>query len=249
MHDGSVVELVEVSPDLVDGRLEGVDIHGLGELRSVHGESLVHGDGVGPDGVVGDDALVLVANDLQPMRIGGSNLLGNKRGGGERPSDLRALFEGDGEAVAEEPFEGGSSLRADAHVLGDVALALLLAHAEAAALGDLRVHATAETLVGTHAEEGDSSRLVLTGQSREELLDRQDERLGHLHSPLVVLELGGGDHLHGLGDLLHVLEGPHSGLEGLQGGGIPGLLGDGSLSQGEGDRSDTPGEHGVSKRG
>mmetsp|Transcript_35562 Transcript_35562/g.53485 ORF Transcript_35562/g.53485 Transcript_35562/m.53485 type:complete len:250 (+) Transcript_35562:395-1144(+) len=249
MHDGSVVELVEVSPDLVDGRLEGVDIHGLGELRSVHGESLVHGDGVGPDGVVGDDALVLVANDLQPMRIGGSNLLGNKRGGGERPSDLRALFEGDGEAVAEEPFEGGSSLRADAHVLGDVALALLLNDADSAELSHLGVDTTAKTLVGAHAEEGDGTGLVLAREALEELLHGGHKGLGHLHSPLVVLELGGGDHLHGLGDLLHVLEGPHSGLEGLQGGGIPGLLGDGSLSQGEGDRSDTPGEHGVSKRG
>mmetsp|Transcript_57172 Transcript_57172/g.149749 ORF Transcript_57172/g.149749 Transcript_57172/m.149749 type:complete len:254 (-) Transcript_57172:43-804(-) len=215
---------MQVVPHLVDRRLEGVDIHRLGELRPVHGHGLVERHDLCRLSLVRDQAPELVAADRHLHRIRGDDLLRDDGCSTESPRNLGALLENGREAVAVESLQGSAALGANAHVLGAVAGCLIGRDAPAAHLGHGRVHAATEALVRGHAEVDRGARPVHARQARKEVLHGPDEGQRDMHAALIFLQLRGCDHLHGLRDLLHVVEGAHSGLQGLQRGSMPRLL-------------------------
>mmetsp|Transcript_17186 Transcript_17186/g.45498 ORF Transcript_17186/g.45498 Transcript_17186/m.45498 type:complete len:335 (-) Transcript_17186:43-1047(-) len=217
VDDRAVVEVVEVLPHLVERGLEGVDVHGLGELGLVHGLGLVQRDEVPGGGLVDAQRLELVGDELQPVRVGSNDTLGNHARGSERPGNLHAFLVGAREAVAVQPLERRGALRSNDHALDRVALRLLLLETEARHLRHRRVHAAAQALVRGQRQEGDGARLVLMRKAREEVLNRADERDAVLHAPLIALQLGCRHHLHGLRDLLHGIDRAHAHLHRLDG--------------------------------
>mmetsp|Transcript_57173 Transcript_57173/g.149753 ORF Transcript_57173/g.149753 Transcript_57173/m.149753 type:complete len:254 (-) Transcript_57173:43-804(-) len=215
---------MQVVPHLVDRRLEGVDIHRLGELRPVHGHGLVERHDLCHLSFVCHQAPELVAADPQLQGICSDDLLRDDGRSTESPRNLGALLESSREAVAVESLQGSAALGANAHVLGAVAGCLIGRDAPAAHLGHGRVHAATEALVRGHAEVDRGARPVHARQARKEVLHGPDEGQRDMHAALIFLQLRGCDHLHGLRDLLHVVEGAHSGLQGLQRGSMPRLL-------------------------
>mmetsp|Transcript_58349 Transcript_58349/g.151645 ORF Transcript_58349/g.151645 Transcript_58349/m.151645 type:complete len:369 (+) Transcript_58349:153-1259(+) len=223
IHRAPVVELVQVGPHLVDGRLEGVHVHRLGPLCLVHRLRLLQGDRVLDGGVVGHHGLEVVADDLEAGRPRGHEPLGHERGGGERPRHLARLLERVVESVPELELHRGHSLASQNEDLPGVALGLLVRQAQPHLLRHRRVHAAAQALVGSDGEVGDGPRLLLPGQPLHQVQHRLAKGHPVLHVLHVLLELGRGDHLHGLRDLFHVVDGLHADLQRLQRRGIPGL--------------------------
>mmetsp|Transcript_42097 Transcript_42097/g.136231 ORF Transcript_42097/g.136231 Transcript_42097/m.136231 type:complete len:220 (-) Transcript_42097:409-1068(-) len=136
VYDGSVVELLQVVPHLVDRRLEGVDIHRLGELRPVHGHGLVERHDLCHLSFVCHQAPELVAADPQLQGICSDDLLRDDGRSTESPRNLGALLESSREAVAVESLQGSTALGTNSHVLGGVASCLISRHSPTAHFGN-----------------------------------------------------------------------------------------------------------------
>ncbi len=194
---------------LVD--LEGGEVGGVGDgllRKGLDDGGLVAG---GVDELVVDDLDVgVVALELQ-------DLVGDGLGVGEGGDVLAGAVEGEDDVAGVGPAQLGARLLADEDEVGGLVAGPDLAAHVARQAG---VDAAAEALVGAA---DDVERLLALGVERlrlgalEHLAVGLPVLPGRLHGPLGARQLGRGDHLHRVGDLLDVPDGLEPALDLSQG--------------------------------
>merc|ERR1712000_138124 len=149
----------------------------------------------------------LVVEDLDVGVLGGEkrDLVGDGLGVGEGGNVTADAREGELDILGVGPRQLGTALLAD----DDQVRRALLGKKTADTAGQTRVNTTAKTTVG-RADNDEGLLLLGFGDlglgSLEDLLGGLTVLAGVVHGPLRAGELGGSDNLHGVGDLLHVLQ-------------------------------------------
>ena len=208
---------------LVSGSIElnGIASRHTRLLDGLLGESLNDG-GLVAGGV---DELVVQNLDAVVLGVQKAELVGDGGRVGESRDGLANTGEVEDHVLGVAPAHLGLALLAnncDVDVAGQAVGGELLAHVTR----QTRVDTTTETLVGrAHDEEG-LLALALSGHGAsllEGLLRGLSVGDGLVHGLLGAGELGGGDNLHGLGDLLDVADGLETALDLTESGIVGGL--------------------------
>lgn len=211
---------------LSEGPVEGV---GEGVLAQVGKELLVDLEGGEVGGgrngllVVGLDDSRLVAGgvnelvvddlDVGVLRLELQDLVGDGLGIGEGGDVLANAGEGQDDIAGVGTAQLGAGLLADQDEVGGLVFGVEGAAHEA---GQTGVDATAETLVGAADDVEGLLALGLEGLGLgilEDLVVGLAVAPRRIHGALGAGQLGGGDDLHGVGDLLDVLDGLETALD------------------------------------
>jgi hypothetical protein len=190
-------------------------------LDGLLGESLNDG-GLVAGGV---DELVVQNLDAVVLGVQKAELVGNGGSVGESRDGLADSSEAEDHVLGVAPAHLGLALLADncdVDVAGQAVGGELLAHVTR----HTRVDTTTETLVGRAHDEESLLALTLGGNGAsllEGLLRGLSVHDGLVHGLLGAGELGGGDNLHGLGDLLDVADGLETALDLTESGIVGGL--------------------------
>lgn len=200
-------------------------------LDGVLGESLNNG------GLVLLGVQELVVENLDARVVAGklSDLVGNGGGIGEGRNVLSDVGEAEGHVLGVGSAELGLALLTENDELEAVGVGAKLS---ADVTRKTRVDTTTETLVG-RADNQESLALSLDGLGLglfEDLLGSLAVGAGRGHGTLGAGELGRGDNLHGLGDLLDVANGLETTLDFTESGEVGGI---GSLGPTEAQRIST----------
>jgi hypothetical protein len=190
-------------------------------LDGLLGESLDDG------GLVAGGVDELVVQDLDAVVLGvqEAELVGDGGRVGESRDGLADTREVEDHVLGVAPHHLGLALLAE-HGNVDVAGQLAVGERPADVTRHTRVDTTAETLVGGAHDEQCLLALALGGDSSgllEGLLRGLSVDDGLVHGLLGAGELGGGDDLHGLGDLLDVADGLEAALDLTESGIVGGL--------------------------
>lgn len=203
-----------------------------GSLNSLLGES-IKGRGLVALGV---DELVVEDLNLGVVAGQANNLVGDGLGVGEGGNILANTREGKLDVLGLGTLQLGLALLAEDDELVSVGL---LGEETTDVTGQTGVNTTAETLVGRADDEQNLLVLALEGLGLslgEDLAGGLAVVLGLSHGALGAGQLGRGDNLHGLGDLLDVANGLETALdftEGREAGGGIGGGGDGAVRVGK----------------
>lgn len=203
-----------------------------GSLDSLLGES-IKGRGLVALGV---DELVVEDLNLGVVAGQANNLVGDGLGVGEGGNILANTREGKLDVLGLGTLQLGLALLAEDDELVSVGL---LGEETTDVTGQTGVNTTAETLVGRADDEQNLLVLALEGLGLslgEDLAGGLAVVLGLSHGALGAGQLGRGDNLHGLGDLLDVANGLETALdftEGREAGGGIGGGGDGAVRVGK----------------
>lgn len=187
------------------------------------------GEGLNDGGLVGGGVDELVVQDLDAVVLGveEAQLVGDGGRVGESGDRLADSGEAEDHVLGVAPAHLGLALLAnDGNV--DVAGQGAVGERPAHETRHTRVDTTTETLVGGAHNQECPLALAIIGHGTsllEGLLRGLSVDDGLVHGPLGAGELGGGDNLHGLGDLLDVADGLEAALD-LTESGIVGGLGD-----------------------
>ena len=190
-------------------------------------------EGINSDWLVGLRVDELVVHDLHRriLRLELHDLVGDGGGVCERWDILADTSEAQDEVLWVRTRQLGFALLTDD---GDIGV-WVVGEEPARSTRHARVHTTAETLVGA---EDDEKRLLVIALQRlrlrllEHLVGGLTVDAGGCHGLLGAGELGGGDNLHRLGDLLDVLNRLETTLDLLERGIVGGLLdGGGPVAQ------------------
>lgn len=182
------------------------------------GSNGILGEGLNDGGLVagGVDELVVKDLDARVLALELDDLVGDGLGIGEGGDALANTGEAQDDILVVGAAQLGAGLLADDDEVG-----LAVGEAAANPSRQTRVHTTAKTLVGTA---DDVQRLLVLGleglglSGVVDLVGSSTVLLGVVHGSLGAGQLGGGDDLHGLGDLLDVANGLETTLDLTQGG-------------------------------
>lgn len=199
-----------------------------GVLNGLGGEGLLH-DGLERD--TGKD-LVVDNLDVVVLAVQSENLVGNVGSLLESRSLLTGSTERKSQLVGVGSAELGLDLLTDSNNVNQLLARLKVEQLSSNGSSELGVDGATETLVG-----GDNNPQTLLGVLSgsglgvlKDLLGGLVVELGGGHGSLGLSELGGGDNLHGVGDLLNVLNGLESHLDFSKSGVVSGLAKDSEWS-------------------
>lgn len=197
-----------------------IDLEGREVRRSSNG---ILREGLDDGGLVagGVDELVVEDLDAGVLALELDDLVGNGLGVGEGGDALANTGEAQDNVLVVGTAELGAGLLADDDEVGGAVSDLAADPSR-----QTRVHTTAETLVGTADDVQGLLVLDLEGLGLGGVVDLVGSGtvlLGVVHGSLSAGQLGGGDNLHGLGDLLDVANRLETALD-LTKGGVGGRI-------------------------